>query len=153
MLFPSALSLSTLTLTHPLTHTYLAPSVSFKRCDLSRDLHVQIMFVLCFANQIMLNCLSPLYTYTHIHSCKCCGAWKRGARVVFKRVAGEPDRRSVLSLLVCHDVVCVAVFGVECCCVARSHRYHNHHPPPHQPPSGTDSQRCFPFRVLFNPWI
>lgn len=53
------------------SHTHLAPSVSFKCCDLCGDLHAQIMFVLCFANQMIHNCLS-LCTL----ACKSCGAQK-----------------------------------------------------------------------------
>lgn len=122
--------------------------MSFKCCDLSGDLHVQIMFVLCFANQMIFNCLSP-HTLVYIFG----GVQREGAGV-FKSTRRENDRDLQASWTdnqpcqfcrltrltespIGHDVVGMAVFSVECCCVSRSHLYHYDHPPQHQPPSGT----------------
>ena len=123
------------------THTHLAPSASSKRCDLCRDLHAQIMFVSCFANQILHNCLfrhtqTHTHTHTHTHENRDCAERDR----VVGCVAGELHRPSDSPAdwqPVGHHVVVVAVFTDERCCVGRSHFYHFLHPPPHQPPPGT----------------
>lgn len=137
------------------THTHSTPSVSFWCCDLSGDLHVQIMFVFCFANQMIDNCLWLHALKTHTCVSILVGRRKRSVPRVFK-ADGERDRDRKFGCVlqkswtdnqscwfvtspgwqkrhIGHDVVRI----VECCFVSRSHLYHYHDPPPHQPPSGT----------------
>lgn len=45
-------------------------------CNLCGYLHVQIMFVLCFAKQMIYKCLSP-HTHTQTYMCTSCGGTSR----------------------------------------------------------------------------